>query len=417
MTGPMAPPKNKKPMPTQPVAPASRPSRGSAKKASAPGTPAKAAASATAAKKRPAAPANTPANATATRRPAPAKAAAKTSPKADGISLALRYIDMLAMIPRYPEKVTTSQIDQRMEIQGYKVNRRTIERNIKELSQAFGIQCFDDSKPHGWAWPTDARQRMAPAMNQAEALTLLMVKRHLVQMLPTLVVEALKPQFEQAEQRLNGVLSHQQLSSWQKKILAVPPTQPLQSPVTPRNIRDVVYSALALNARFQGSYRLKDGTLRKDHVFNPLGLVIRGHVTYLVATVFDYDDVRLYALHRFQKTTLLEDEAGRTIPGFDLDSYVHEQQGLDFPGEHGLIDLDVTFFEGAGLHLAESPLADKQVITPIAAGQHRIQARLRETEQLLWWLLGFGANVRVDGPVHLRERMHHAARGMLARYS
>jgi predicted DNA-binding transcriptional regulator YafY len=39
-----------------------------------------------------------------------------------------------------------------------------------------------------------------------------------------------------------------------------------------------------------------------------------------------------------------------------------------------------------------------------------------ETEQLTWWLLGFGANVRVDGPPHLRERLHHAAQAMLDHY-
>lgn len=339
------------------------------------------------------------------------------APKADGAELAMRYIEMLQLIPRAPEKITTTQLFDRMQVMGYEIERRTFERNLSRVADYFGITRYDDSKPFGWAWPKDAHHRSTPALSQPEALTLLMVKRHLVQLLPTLVVDALQPQFEQAERRLNGVLSHSELAAWQRKILVVPPTQPLQAPVVPRNIRDGIYSALAANERFKGNYTLKNGTIRREQIFNPLGVVLRGHITYLVATVFDYDDVLLYAMHRFQRVQAMPGEAARTPPGFDLERYALEQQSLGFPGEHGQIDLDVTFFDNAGLHLSESPLSKDQTIEAVAPGQHRIKARVLETEQLMWWLLGFGANVRVDGPPHLRKRLHHAAQAMLARYS
>lgn len=352
----------------------------------------------------------------ATKAPAPPRTAAPRTVKADGAELAMRYIEMLHLIPREPEKITTSQLFERMQVMGYDIERRTFERNLRSVAEHFGVKCFDGSKPFGWAWPRGVPIRSTPAISQPEALTLLMVKRHLMQLLPTLVVDALQPQFEQAERRLNGVLSHSELAAWQRKILVVPPTQPLQAPVVPRNIRDGVYSALACNERFQGSYTLKNGTVRRDQVFNPLGVVLRGHVTYLVATLFDYDDVLLYALHRFQRVEAMPGDAARTPPGFDLERYAVEQQSLGFPSEHGLIDLDVTFFNNAGLHLMESPLAQDQEVEVVSPGQHRIQARVLETEQLMWWLLGFGPSVRVEGPLHLRERMHHAAREMLDHY-
>lgn len=329
----------------------------------------------------------------------------------------MRYMEMLQLIPRAPEKITTSQLFERMQVMGHDIERRTFERNLSRLADYFGVSRYDDSKPFGWAWPKNAHHRSTPAMSQPDALTLLMVKRHLVQMLPTLVVDALQPQFEQAEHRLNGVLSHSELAAWQRKILVVPPSQPLQAPVVPRNIRDGIYSALASNERFRGSYTLKNGTIRKDQIFNPLGVVLRGHVTYLVATVFDYDDVLLYAMHRFQRVSAMPGESARMPPGFDLERYALEQQTLGFPSEHGQIELVATFFNNTGHHLMESPLTADQTIESIAPGQHRIKARLLETGQLLWWLLGFGANVRVDEPLHLRERLHHTAQEMVKHYS
>lgn len=347
--------------------------------------------------------------------PRPRKTASAGT-KADGAELAFRYIDLLQLIPREPEKISTTQLFERMQALGYDIERRTFERNLRTVADHFGVHCFDDSKPYGWAWPKGTHHRSTPAMSQAEALTLLMVKRHLVQMLPTLVVDTLQPQFEQAEQRLNGMLSAKQLADWQRKVLAVPPTQPLEAPTVPRNVRDVIYSALARNERFRGTYRLKNGTVRKDFIFNPQGVVLRGHVTYLVATLFDYDDVRLYAMHRFQRVEPMIGDAAHTPPGFDLERYALEEQSLGYPGEHGLIELEATFFNNAGQHLTECTLAPGQQVDALEGNQHRLKARVLETEQLTWWLLGFGANVRVDGPPHLRERLHHAAQAMLDHY-
>lgn len=348
---------------------------------------------------------------------------AKTSPKLtsrtskpDSTSLVLRYLDLLSILPREPEMISTAQVELRMRQLGHEEDIRTLQRNLLTLSKTFGILCFDDCKPFLWSWPAKARQRLAPALTQADALTLLMVKRHLVQMLPTMVAEALQPQFEQAEQRLNGVLSQRQLKDWQKKVLAIPPGQPLQSPATPHTIREVIYSALALDTKFRGNYRLKNGTLRKDQEFNPLGLVIRGPVTYLVATVFDYDDVLLYALHRFQRAELMEETPARRPKDFNLERYVHEEQILGFPRSDGTLQLQAYFFTNSGQHLTESPLSDDQVIEPVAPGEHRVTATVRDTEQLLWWLLGFGPNVRVEQPPQLRDRIRDAARAMLAHY-
>ena len=64
-----------------------------------------------------------------------------------------------------------------------------------------------------------------------------------------------------------------------------------------------------LNAR----YLSVNSDQPKDFVLHPLGLIMRGAVIYLVASAWDYDEARLYALHRFNTVEIL-DAAARTTP-------------------------------------------------------------------------------------------------------
>ena len=54
---------------------------------------------------------------------------------------------------------------------------------------------------------------------------------------------------------------------------------------------------------------------------NPIGLVVRDSVIYLVATLAENDELRQFVLHRIKSAQVLEDPA--TSPrGFDLDEYI-----------------------------------------------------------------------------------------------
>ena len=52
----------------------------------------------------------------------------------------------------------------------------------------------------------------------------------------------------------------------------------------------------------------------KHQVLNPLGIVVRGATVYLVATSWDYNDPRHYALHRMSNAALL-DKRAKSIAG------------------------------------------------------------------------------------------------------
>jgi predicted DNA-binding transcriptional regulator YafY len=68
-------------------------------------------------------------------------------------------------------------------------------------------------------------------------------------------------------------------------------------------------------------------------------------------------------------------------------------------------------------HLRESPLGQKQKIGPEEDGFVRIDATVPDTSQLRWWLLGFGDQVEVLEPEHLRDEFAQIARSMADMYS
>ena len=100
----------------------------------------------------------------------------------------------------------------------------------------------------------------------------------------------------------------------------------------------------------------------------------------------DYADERSLALHRIDAAL-----AG-AIPferpkDFSLDKF--DDDGRFGFGEGKRIALRFRITKGAGQHLLESPLSADQKVKDMWEG-YEISATVVETEQLRWWLRGFG---------------------------
>ena len=67
-------------------------------------------------------------------------------------------------------------------------------------------------------------------------------------------------------------------------------------------------------------------------------------------------------------------------------------------------------------HLRETPLSPDQRVTNLSDGKVQVEATVKDTSQLRWWLQGFGSLVEVVGPNGLREEMAETAQKMAGRY-
>jgi len=312
----------------------------------------------------------------------------------------LRLLTMLRYIPQHPRQITARELTERVETEGFVVSKRTVERDLLSMSEIFPLVSNERSRPYGWSWSKDAEAFALPGMSPLQALTLELAHDHLATLLPASLLETLTPYFKCAEGVLSSGEGVKKLASWRKKVAIVPPNQPLIPPSYPEEIIEAVHSALLSEQQLEISYKSREQGETKSYPVHPLGIVQRGAVTYLVATLYDYTDIRLLAVHRIKSAQVL-DQPAKPPKKFDLAKYI--RQGAFGFEESGEIKLVVRFTVPAAEHLLETPLSLDQQIEPDQPDWVRVEATVPDTAQLRWWLLGFADQVEVLEPASLRD--------------
>jgi predicted DNA-binding transcriptional regulator YafY len=171
----------------------------------------------------------------------------------------------------------------------------------------------------------------------------------------------------------------------------------LLSPEIQPSVLGVVYEALLKNQRIRATYHAVHN-FEKVYDINPLGLVFRHNVIYLVATLFEYIDIKQLALHRFKSAELI-DRIVNVPEGFALDDYIAEGR-FNYPVNNNLEDIKVSPF--IKQMLQETPLGYKQKITEIDEQHYLIEVIIDNTKQLHRWLRSLGSLVEVLEPADLR---------------
>jgi predicted DNA-binding transcriptional regulator YafY len=308
---------------------------------------------------------------------------------------------MLQWIPRHPHKLTARDLVEHLRAEGHTVSKRTVERDLAELSEVFPLTADERSKPFGWSWQKDAPQFSLPGMSPLQALVLNLARGHLAPLLPAHLLQPLEPYFQQADTTIRKSLGKSGLRAWNQRVAMVPPTQPLLPPKVNDKALAVTHAALAEERQVGLRYRSLSASKAMTYNVHPLGLVYRGMLGYLVCTIADYDDPRMLVLHRIEAATPL-DATARVPASFDLQAYAHSS-AFGFM-DNGPIKLVLRMDAPAAAHLRETPLsADQIIVDDKRDGWVRITATVHDTSQLRWWLLGFGSQIEVVEPLGLRE--------------
>lgn len=305
---------------------------------------------------------------------------------------------LLSLLPRHPRTTTVAALQSRLQAYGFDVTRRTVERDLQKVSSAgFPVSCETGNGGHRWALlpVRDAWLQALPSVS--DAVLLLLARDHIAPLLPPLMYRALAPTFEQAEGVLRTARASDHLARWRDKVRATAPTQTLLAPKTSSAVQETCTEALLKERQLSVSYDSRSREARKALVLNPLALVQRGLITYLVATATPHTDVRLYALHRVRAARMLDERCSRPRT-FDLDQFL-EAGFADF-GHGRRIKVRLKVSASVATHLAECRLSADQVITPLrkTAGWWRVTATVNDTPQLRWWVRSFGADMEMERP-------------------
>ena len=324
----------------------------------------------------------------------------------------LRQLEMLKCLGS--QWTTTKEIQTRLANGGFEIDVRTLQRDLLELQESFPIELNDKGRPFGWRWAKGADIGIG-GMSAPEALALRLVELYLRPALPATMLEGFEVLFRRARGKFDALSGGNVLPEWLDKVRSVQPTQPLIPPVVDPETQATISEALMYGRKIKARYKSAGSNKSNEYVLNPLGLILRGPISYLLATAFDYEDRLLYALHRFSSADILEDSVV-TPNGFDLDAEL--EQGIAGFGERKKqIRLKLHCADYLAKMLEETPLArDQKVVLDKDRNVAVVTATVNDTWQLRWWILSQGAAVIVMQPTRIRSEIAEEHRNAAALY-
>lgn len=287
--------------------------------------------------------------------------------------------------------------------EGFRVTSRTVERDLTKLSTVFGYSFEEDGRSYRWFWPPGFKTIDIPSMDASTALAFSLAEKHLSHLIPPSALDLLNSYFQRANEILDAT-SCTVLSDWRDKVHVIGVGPRLKPPVTKKNVQRIVYEALLEERRLEVVYRPRGRATCKQYEFSPLALVTREGVHYLVGPLWFYDDVVQLALHRIQDVSKTK-KAAHVPVHFDIKRYINEAGEFSYPTGQGRIKLEALFDRSVATHLKERPINPNQTVSDHDSHWVRLRATVLDTEDLTWWLLGFGPNVQVIRPVNLKRRI------------
>ena len=323
----------------------------------------------------------------------------------------LRQITMLGLVPRRPPGITTDALRDALAERDFSVNLRTIQRDLNKLSAPFPLIC-DEGEPPRWYWAPHAETITLPGHDPLSALTWQLIEQHLQPLLPRSLMHEIEPHFDTARGFLEKA-GGGRFRRWTERVRILPRSMQLQPPEIAPEVLDVIYQGLLEQRQVEVHYTSRSSNEARRLILHPLALVVRDSIHYLLATVWDFTDLRQLVLHRMASARLLDDRV-REPDDFNLADYIREG-GFDYSYGRD-IELVARFDAFAGKALLETPLAPNQTHRQLEDDRVEIRATVTDSEQLRWWLMGFGSGVEVIAPDHLRDTLRKDAEALVKRY-
>ena len=314
---------------------------------------------------------------------------------------AVRYLTMLRMVPRYPRSITTTELADRLDEQGFSVTMRSIQRDLEKLSIDFPLLVDESSRPFQWSFDREATMDIIPALDLPAALTFELAKAYLTPMLPSRALSHLKPHFDEAHRTL--LRERNPLGQWPNRVRVINRGLGGQRPAIDSDVLETVTEALLREFRCELTYQARNWPEPAAIVVHPLGLIFRDPNVYLIGKIEGREGVRQLVLHRASVGRLLEKPLERP-EDFDLDLYI-SSGAMGILHSRAPIFLHLRCDKPVLNHLIESPLGLDQVTTDTDENTFEITVTVGDTQDLRWWLTAQAVHCDILEPEWLREEI------------
>jgi predicted DNA-binding transcriptional regulator YafY len=301
-------------------------------------------------------------------------------------------------------RLTAHEMAERLE-----VSERTIHRDMEALSGAGIPVIAERGAGGGWKLLEGWRTNLT-GLTEAEIQSLFIIRPSrlladlhsdkdadsaLLKLLAALPA-IYRRSAEQARRRI-----HVDVTGWHRPEEAVPLLSTLQ---------EAVWQERKLRFTYD---RGQDCTV--ERLAEPLGLVAKGSVWYLVAAV--EGDIRSYRVSRILEASVLEEHFLRP-EDFDLAAF-WQRSAVEFKARlpQYIITVRAVSTIIPRMYYAGRFARVEQVDEPDADGWARVQLRFQFEEEACEYVLGFGPQIEVLEPPALREKVMAAARSVIEFYA
>lgn len=324
----------------------------------------------------------------------------------------IRKLELAGLVPRAPNSATVEKLHRQLNHdRGFEVSLRTVQRDLQELAVVFDLDTT--GTPPRWFRQSHHDNDGLPIHDTYTALTFCLVEDYLHRILPVNVTQSLAPIFAKARQLLKESEDEFDAKRWYRSVKILPRALELSPPVIDETVFRVVCEGLWHRDELFVTYQGRVDDEPKAMNLHPHGLVVRDGVMYLLATLKTYSDIRHMAIHRMLKA----EPTGRDAviqKDFSLADYIDEGHFSYLKGE--ALDLVLHFDGYVGQHLLETPINETQRTQTLGDGRIEVRATVKDSQQLRWWVMGFGDGVEVVGTDPFRAIIADEVAKMAVRY-
>lgn len=312
-----------------------------------------------------------------------------------------RLLSILLLLQVH-RRLTTRNLALRLE-----VSERTIHRDMEALSSTGIPVLAERGSGGGWSLLEEYRTNLT-GLNDAEIQALFLTRPaqllsdlglHQASEAALIKLLAAMPSFNRRDAEFARQRIYVDSSGWhkfQEDISALP----------------LLQKALWQECRLRFTYRSGDNAF--ERLVDPLGLVAKGSVWYLVAAV--EGQVRTYRVARVQDVEILDERCTRPAD-FDLAEY-WARSTSDFvshlPRFH--VTLRIATEQLPRVYSASRTFRIEHLEPADANGWVTLRLQFENTEEAAGYLLSFGTQAEILQPPELRERVIQLARDVAAFY-
>jgi predicted DNA-binding transcriptional regulator YafY len=314
-----------------------------------------------------------------------------------------RLLSILLLLQVH-SRLTARELAKRLE-----VSERTIHRDMEALSIAGVPVMAERGIGGGWCLLEEYRTNLT-GLTEAEIQTVFLMQPsrlladlglHQASEAALIKLFAALPRFSRRSAEYVRQRIHVDTASWHRPDETVPYLSTLQD-------------AIWQERKLQLSYLRNDDTT-VERLVEPLGLVAKGSIWYLIASV--EGEMRTYRVSRIQCATITEQSFVRP-PDFDLAAY-WEQSSAQFkanlPRYAAMVRVSPTILSYMRHVSRYARIISTQ--PPDADGWIPLSMQFEGEHNAREYILGFGPLIEVLEPPELREKVVQAAESVIALYA